>query len=103
MFHKINKFSFRDLFESEEAYQNRNKPIQQERFDEYFGKQQKAKEDAEKKEAQRISKIKCPSCQSDKKDRFERREDNGIIGPGYSSWVVEAYWICTNCGTHFSK
>lgn len=100
---KLNTFSFRDLFISEEAYQNRNKPIPQERFDEYFGREQKVKEEAEKKEALRISRIKCPSCKSDKKERFETQENNGIIGPGYSSWVVEAYWICKKCGSHYSK
>jgi len=100
---KLNTFSFRDLFASEEAYQNRNKPIPQERIDEYFGKKQRAKEDAEKEESLRIARIKCPSCKSDKKERFERRNDNGIIGPGFSSWVVEAYWICKKCGTHYSR
>lgn len=96
---KLNTFSFRDLFVSEEAYQNRNNPIPQERFDKYFA----AEEEAKKKELERIARIKCPSCKSDKKERFERRENNGIIGPGYSSWVIEAYWICKKCGTHYSK
>ena len=99
----MSKPTLRDLFKSEEAYQNRNKPIPQERIDELLNGQKKAREEAEAREAKRIAGIKCPSCKSDKKERFERRENNGIIGPGYSSWVIEAYWICKKCGTHYSK
>jgi len=100
---ELKKFVFRDLFASEEAYQNRNNPIHFERWKERQEEAKKAQEAADAKEAARIARIKCPSCKSDKKERFERRDDNGIIGPGYSSWVVEAYWICKKCGTHYSK
>jgi len=58
--------------------------------------------DAEKKaEEDRIKKIKCPSCKSTSKDHIEKRNDNGIFGPGYSSWVVDEYYVCRKCGTMF--
>jgi protein-arginine kinase activator protein McsA len=63
--------------------------------------EQKAKEEARKKEEDRIKKIKCPSCKSTSKDHIEKRNDNGIIGPGYSSWVIEEYYVCKKCGTMF--
>jgi hypothetical protein len=44
----------------------------------------------------------CPSCQSDNTYLSERRENNGIMGPGYSSWVVESHWECNDCGIHFT-
>ena len=52
-------------------------------------------------EENRIKKIKCPSCKSTSKEHIEKRNDNGIIGPGYSSWLVEEYFVCNKCGTMF--
>jgi hypothetical protein len=61
-----------------------------------------AEVDAEQKaEADRIKKIKCPSCKSTSKDHIEKRNDNGIYGPGYSSWIVDEYYVCKKCGTMF--
>lgn len=44
----------------------------------------------------------CPACSSDDTYLYEKRENNGIIGPGFSSWVIESYWICDDCGIHFT-
>ena len=58
--------------------------------------------DAEKKiEEDRIKKIKCPSCKSVSKQHVEKRKDNGIYGPGFSSWIVDEYYVCNKCGTMF--
>ena len=95
--------TLRDLLVSQEAYDNRNSPVHFEKWKERQDEAKKDKIAAEVKEAARIAKIKCPSCKSDKKERYEKREDNGIIGPGHSSWIVEAYWICKKCGTHWTK
>jgi predicted Zn-ribbon and HTH transcriptional regulator len=64
--------------------------------------QRKAEIEAEEKaEIDRIKAIKCPSCKSTSKDHIEKRDDNGIIGPGYSSWIVDEYFVCKKCGTMF--
>jgi protein-arginine kinase activator protein McsA len=58
--------------------------------------------DAERKaEEDRIKKIKCPSCKSTSKDHIVKRDDNGIFGPGYSSWIIDEYFVCKKCGTMF--
>jgi C4-type Zn-finger protein len=43
----------------------------------------------------------CPVCKSDNTKLVERRKDNGILGPGYTSWVVDFYYSCQNCGVRF--
>lgn len=45
----------------------------------------------------------CPSCKSNNIKVVEKRDDNGIIGPGYSSWIIDSYLSCKNCGTRFDK
>lgn len=71
----------------------------------WYGKQIKAvkeaKEEAKKIEQERIDKIKCPSCKSTSKQHVEKRNDNGIFGPGYSSWIIDEYFVCKKCGTMF--
>lgn len=47
------------------------------------------------------NKLCCPLCKSEDINKSERRENNGIIGPGYSSWVVSSNCICNNCGIMF--
>lgn len=63
--------------------------------------EREAKEEVRKIEEDRIKKIKCPSCKSTSKDHIEKRNDNGIIGPGYSSWLIDEYFVCKKCGTMF--
>jgi protein-arginine kinase activator protein McsA len=58
--------------------------------------------EAEKKaEEDRIKSLKCPSCKSTSKEFVQHRNDNGIIGPGYASWVTNEYYVCKKCGTMF--
>jgi transposase-like protein len=62
---------------------------------------EEAKEKTRKEEEDRIKKIKCPSCKSTKKEHKVKRSDNGIYGPGFSSWIVDEYYVCQKCGTMF--
>lgn len=56
-----------------------------------------------KKKTLLIKNIKpCPACESEDTYLHERRENNGVMGPGHSSWVVESYWVCDDCGIHFT-
>lgn len=56
-----------------------------------------------KKKTLLIKNIKpCPACESEDTYLYERRENNGVMGPGYSSWVIESYWACDDCGIHFT-
>ncbi len=45
----------------------------------------------------------CPVCKSTDTFLYERRENNGILGPGYKTWVVESRWECNDCEAHFGK
>jgi hypothetical protein len=45
----------------------------------------------------------CPVCKDTNTDHVERRENNGVIGIGHSSWVVDEYWFCKDCGVRFQK
>jgi transposase-like protein len=71
----------------------------------WYGKHLREKarleEEARKKEADRIKKIKCPSCKSTSKNHVVKRNDNGIFGPGYASWIIDEYFVCNKCGTMF--
>ena len=62
---------------------------------------EKKKEAWDKKEFKRFKNIKCPVCQSTKKENITKTANNGIIGPGYSSWVTEEYLVCGNCGVMY--
>jgi uncharacterized protein YbaR (Trm112 family) len=62
----------------------------------------KIKQEKENKEKKRIEKIKCPVCKSTKKTHYVKRENNGIIGSGFNSWIIEEYLICQDCGIHYS-
>lgn len=71
----------------------------------WYGKHLREKarleEEARKVEETRIKKIKCPSCKSVSKNHVVKRNDNGIYGPGYASWIVDEYFVCNKCGTMF--
>jgi len=43
----------------------------------------------------------CPVCKSENIKHEENREDNGVCGPGYSSWIVDEYYVCKDCGVMF--
>ena len=61
----------------------------------------KAKEEARKKEEDRISKLCCPLCGSTSKLHIIKSGSNDIIGPGYRSWVIDEYYVCEKCGIMF--
>lgn len=44
---------------------------------------------------------KCPSCHSTNIRNDSIRNNNGIIGPGCRSWVVEEKYSCNDCGVYF--
>ena len=56
----------------------------------------------EELEKERINKIECPLCKSTDKIHHIKRNNNGIIGSGYSSWITDEYLICKSCGIHYS-
>lgn len=43
----------------------------------------------------------CPSCKGSNVEVKEIRDDNGVLGPGYFSWIVDSYYRCIDCGTRF--
>lgn len=53
-------------------------------------------------EQQRIDQMVCPICKSNNKFRHMLTENNGIFGPGYSSHVILDFYICNDCGVHYS-
>jgi transposase-like protein len=64
--------------------------------------EQESKRKKEEEEKERINKIPCPVCKSTNKHHHTKYENNGIMGPGYSSWLVDEYLVCLQCGIHFS-
>ena len=55
----------------------------------------------EETERKRFEKILCPVCKSKKKANVIKSDSNGIMGPGYSSWVTEEYLVCSKCGVMY--
>ena len=43
----------------------------------------------------------CPSCKGKNTIKKENRKNNGIIGSGFASWVVDSWYSCKDCGTRF--
>jgi len=64
--------------------------------------EQKRKIKEEEQENERINKIECPVCKTTDKIHHIKRESNGIMGSGFSSWVTDEYLICKGCGIHYS-
>ena len=56
-----------------------------------------------KKQASNADSAVCPVCKDTNTKHVERRQDNGCIGQGFNSWVVDEYWFCNNCGIRFQK
>lgn len=52
-------------------------------------------------ERARIDAIECPVCKSTAKAEFAQRNNNGVIGLGYASWMIQEYLICLDCGVHY--
>lgn len=51
-----------------------------------------------KKEDLRISDLYCPLCKSKNKESINITKNNGIIGPGYHSKLLDSYYCCKSCG-----
>lgn len=62
----------------------------------------RVKQEEKNKEEKRIEKIKCPVCKSTEKTHYVKTKNNGIIGPGFKSWVTEEYLICKKCGVYYN-
>ena len=43
----------------------------------------------------------CPYCKSNNVELEEIREDNGVLGPGYNSWIIYSYYTCKDCKITF--
>lgn len=56
----------------------------------------------ERAEQNRIDRMECPVCHSNDKTRHNIVKDNGVFGPGYESHVVMTYYVCNDCGVHYS-
>ena len=53
---------------------------------------------------ERLEKLKgkkCPCCKSTEIDIMQQTRNNGVMGPGFSSWVVEENFVCNDCGVLF--
>lgn len=70
-------------------------------YEKHLLAEREAKEKAKKIEQERIDNIKCPSCKSTSKKHIVKTDSNGIIGPGYCSWIIEEYFVCKECGTMY--
>jgi C4-type Zn-finger protein len=53
-------------------------------------------------EKDRVKNMTCPCCKSTDKQHFVQSENNGVMGSGYSSWVIQSYYVCMSCGIHYS-
>ena len=68
----------------------------------WYGKHLREKarleENARKEEEERIDKLVCPFCKSTDKEHVIKSENNGVYGPGYSSRLIDEYFVCKKCG-----
>jgi transposase-like protein len=53
-------------------------------------------------EKNRIDQMECPVCKSNDKSKNNLIKDNGVFGPGFESHVVLTYYVCNDCGVHYS-
>jgi transposase-like protein len=65
-------------------------------------REQEQKRTEEEEEELRIKKIKCPVCKSTDKILHIKSNNNGVMGPGFSSWITDEYLICKDCGIHYN-
>ena len=72
-----------------------------ERMKKGLEKRKEEKEKRKKDEDERLANIKCPACKSSNKEHVAKRGDNGVYGPGFSSWLIDEYYYCTDCGVMY--
>jgi uncharacterized Zn finger protein len=41
--------------------------------------------------------LKCPACGSEDVKDVSIRDNNGVLGPGYFSWVIAELYSCNKC------
>jgi len=58
--------------------------------------------EARRLEKIRIDNMKCPLCKSQEKEHHVVSSSNGIMGPGYHSSPIMDYYVCKDCGIHYS-
>jgi len=63
--------------------------------------EEERKRKEEELEQERINNIECPVCKSTDKIQRIKRKSNGVMGPGFSSWVTDDYLVCRDCGIHY--
>ena len=63
--------------------------------------EQERKRTEEALEQERINNIECPVCKSTDKIQRIKRKSNGVMGPGFSSWVTDDYLVCRDCGIDY--
>lgn len=73
-----------------------------------FEDSRKRREKAEQEELEKYNSkiIICPLCKHENRfDKFHNaiKEDNGIMGDGYSSWSILEYNCCPKCGIMFKE
>jgi C4-type Zn-finger protein len=64
--------------------------------------EQEEKRIENEKKTSRINSISCPACKSMDKIHHVKRQNNGIIGSSFQSWITDEYLICKSCGIHYS-
>ncbi len=70
-------------------------------------REKEIKEDQQRYEAEvaaekeRLKDLSCPVCKNTDKKHVVISKDNGIIGPGYHSRVLQDYYVCQGCGIMF--
>lgn len=52
---------------------------------------------------QRLQGIVCPCCKSKEIEEGSVNQDNGICGPGFSSWNIFPHLFCLDCGVIFKN
>jgi transposase-like protein len=92
--------SIKDIFKNvefkpidmKEFYKNREKEI---------AKDQKRYKREVAAEEKRLKSLACPCCKSKERKSVVISKNNGIIGPGYHSHILQEYYVCQNCGVMF--
>ena len=49
----------------------------------------------------KLKDVKCPCCKSTDIFLSQQRDGNGIMGPGFASWVTSENFVCQDCGVMF--
>lgn len=78
-------------------------PIEAIDIEEVMKERKKANERVQKLEEGKLNDVKCPVCKSTNKKHVVHRENNGVLGSGYASWITDDYFVCQDCGVMFKN